>query len=190
MVVQAPLRFLQLLAAAGLFVACSSAPSLRRDLTVGANLRTTVQLVAVSSKLTLTLQNDSAGHAGEVYGRNSQDPSKKVVPDADLQALLDVFSEKGMFEHSLPAVPPDARDVLAVDHDGRRWIWARRQRGMQADEQLFHEARAYFLSLYNSNIAYHGTGEDRVNFGSESAKAKSSAAEARARLEEARRRSR
>lgn len=193
MVVQAPSRLTQLLVAAWLCVACSSGPSLKRSLTVTNTARTTVQLAAVSSKLTLTLQNESSGHAAEVYRAGAASPSTKVVPDADLQALLDVFSEKGMFEQALAAVPPDARDVLAVDHDGRRWIWARRRAGMQVDEQTFHEARAYFLSLYNSSVAYHGnssdTGEKRPNFSSENAKVKSSAAEARARLEEARRRS-
>lgn len=182
-------RFAQLLIAAGFSVACASGPSLRRTITVAAGKPTAIRLVTGSGKLALSLQNESAGYADQVYSATAADPSKKVVPDADLQALLDVFSEKGMFDQALASAPGDARDVLVVEHEGRRWIWVRRQLGVQASEQDFHEARAYFLSLYNSSVAFHGTGSQRPDFRGESARVHTDAAAARTRLEELRRRS-
>lgn len=189
MVVQALSRFRQLLVAACLLVACQTDPALQRSVTVTAGERTTVHLLQVNGSLALSLQNASAQLPTAVYGADtsSVDPGRKVVADADLQALLDVFSDKGMFAASLNEVPHDARDVLMVEQGGRRWTWVRRQLGVQQAEATFHEARAYFLSLYNSNIAYHGTGDARPDFGGENARVHSDAVKARSRLEALRR---
>lgn len=186
MVALAVPRFAMLLAAACGIVGCASGPELPRAVTVTEGQRTVVALEQVGSKLLLTLQNDSAGRPAEVYSGAAAD-GRKVVADAQLQALLDVFAANGMFEKSLGAVPPDARDVLTVVQGERRWIWARRQIGMQAAEQSFHEARAYFLQLYNSAIAYHGPGEERPNFKDEKTRAASEAEAAKQKLESARR---
>jgi hypothetical protein len=187
MVRQAHARFTQLLVAACCFVACQSGPSLRRSVTVSEGERTAVVLVASNGRLTLSLQNESAGNAAAVYATNSADPSRKVVADADLQALLDVFSELGLFAQAQSVVPPDARDVLFVDHGGKRHAWARRQLGAQTSESSFHAARDYFLALYNSNVAYHGAPDaPRPNFSGENLRAKTTAEAARARLEQLR----
>jgi hypothetical protein len=187
MVRQAHARFTQLLVAACVFVACQSGPSLRRDVTIRDGERTAVVLVSSNGRLTLSLQNESAALANAVYTANSADPSRKVVADADLQALLDVFSELGLFAAANPVVPPDARDVLFVDHGGKRHAWVRRHLGAQASERSFHDARDYFLALYNSSIAYHGTPDTpRPNFTGEVVRAKVTAETARARLEQLR----
>lgn len=189
MVVQALTRFTQLLVAACTLVACSSGPSLSRALEVTPGQRTTVHLLQVNGSLALSLQNDMEQERAKVYGEATSaiDPGRKVVADADLQALLDVFSDKGMFAASLDEVPADARDALIVEQGDRRWIWVRRQRGVQQAEATFHEARAYFLSLYNSSVAYHGTGLARPDFRTENARARADAEKARLNLEQLRR---
>jgi hypothetical protein len=178
-----------LVAALLLLGAACAGPSLRRDVELAEGQRTTVQLVSSGGRLVLTLQNESAGLARDVYTNDSAaaDPSRKVVPDEDLQALLDVFSELELFAQGSSFVPPDALDVLTVEQGGKRWALARRQRGVQASEKAFHDARDYFLSLYNSSVAYHGTGGQKPNFGGETLRAKNSGQAARNRLEAARR---
>jgi hypothetical protein len=171
MAVLAPFRFAQLLAAACVFVACSSAPRLKRELTIVPGERTTVRLLSTQGTLALSLHNTSAQTSPALYGAESGDvdPGSKVVDDVNLQTLLDVFAEKGMFATALREVPRDARDVLAVEHGEQRWVWAvsgdlkarlaRQQQGTDQADRAFHEARAEFLSLYNSSEAFHGTGK-------------------------------
>jgi hypothetical protein len=185
MVASALGRFTQLLLAAAALVACAGGPSLRRDVTVRDGESTVVALVTGSGRLQLSLQNDSARMPAEAYAERSADPSRKIVADADLQALLDVWSEMGLFAQASPSAAPDALDVLLVDHGGRRFTWSRRQRGAQSTEKAFHDARDYFLALYNSNVAYHGT-TARPNFGGENQRAQTTSAAARARLEQLR----
>lgn len=182
------IRFAQLLFAAWLVVvaaACSSGPRLKRSVEVQAGQRTVVRLLDVRGTLALSLRNASAQETTAVYTPNSHDidPGAKVVDDANLQTLLDVFSEKGLFERALADVPADARDALVVEQGQRRWIFARRQLGLQQAEQSFHEARAEFLALYNSSVAYHGTGEARPNFRAENARAQTDAQKAKTNLE-------
>jgi hypothetical protein len=188
MAAQSPRRFAQLLLAGWALVACHSGPQLTRAVTIHEGERTVVRLHSGAS-LMLTLENASAVTSTTVYGtaRSPDELGRKVVADADLQALLDVFAERGMFAQALAEPPRDARDLLIVDSGGRRWQWARRQPGVQAAEQDFHEARAYFLSLYNSSVAFHGTDASRPNFTGEQVRASTAAASARARLEELRR---
>lgn len=188
MVVLAVSRFTQLLLAACTLVACSSGPRLKRDLEVHPGELTRVRLIQVKGKLAFSLQNDSAGVPEKVFTANSSqiDPGQKVVSDGNLQTLLDVFSEKGLFGGSLAEVPADARDVIVVEQGKRRWLWARCQLGVQAAEQTFHEARAEFLALYNSSVAYHGSEDQRPDFRGENARLQNDAASARSRLEQAR----
>lgn len=177
-----------LLLAACTVAGCASGPQLPRVLQVVEGERTTVRLRQVDGDLVLSLQNDSAGTADKVYEALSEDRSRKVVSDADLQALLDVFAGQGLFAQAVAQVPADARDVLTVQSGDRTWTFVRRQRGMQQSEAAFHEARAYFLALYNSSVAYHGTGEGRPDFRSEGRRAQVDAATATSRLRDLRRR--
>jgi hypothetical protein len=193
MVVLAPSRFAQLLVAACTFVACSSAPRLERALAIQPGQRTTVRLLQVNGSLALSLRNASAQHLNAIYTENSHgiDPGAKVVDDVNLQTLLDLFSERGMFAAGLGAVPAGTRDALIVEQGERRWVWAlsndrlaRRaaiERGSR-DEQTFHEARAEFLALYNSSMAFHGTGTAKPNFDAEGRRAATDGAKARAKM--------
>ena len=162
MVRKPPPGFAVLLLAAGLVVGCQSTPSLPRSVTIESGQPTHVTLVQVRDGMKFELQNASSGDADAIYSDTKANPLAKVVPDAQLQALLDVFTAKGLFTKCVTSVPPDARDVLTVDQPGRRWTWVRRQAtfviergGMQTAEADFHEAKGYFLELYNSATAWH-----------------------------------
>jgi hypothetical protein len=181
----ASLRFPQLLVAACLAVACSSAPQLKRELAIVPGEPTTVRLLSTQGTLSLSLRNASAQQSKALYGADSGeiDPGSKVVDDVNLQTLLDVFAEKGMFANALQDVPRGARDVLAVDHGERRWVWAisgdrqarlaQQQQDGGAAERAFQEARAEFLSLYNSAEAFHGTGGKPIDFEAENRRVRS-----------------
>jgi len=183
MVRKPPPGFAVLLLAAGLVVGCQSTPSLPRSVTIESGKPTHVTLVQVQGGMKFELQNASSGDAAAVYSDTKANPLAKVVPDAQLQALLDVFTAKGMFAASITSVPPDARDVLTVDQPGRRWSWVRRQLGVQAGEADFHEAKAYFLELYNSATAWHAGSGARPDLVSEQSRVKTDADAAKKKLE-------
>jgi hypothetical protein len=183
MVVLAPHRFVQLLAAAWALVACSSAPDLKREVTVVGGQLTVVRYLQLGSSLALSLRNVSAQAPTAVYGTNSYDvdPGAKVVDDVNLQTLLDVFATLGLFAASYTEVPPGSQDVLMVEQAGRRWVWAvsadkrariaALQRGDQS-EQKFAEARAEFLAMHERSMSFHGTGDARPDFKAENARVK------------------
>lgn len=165
-------------------VGCASGPTLARVVTIRSGEPTQVAL-RQGDKLTLTLRNESAGYAKDVY-RDSKDPGLKVVPDAELQTLLDVYAEDGLFVHAVAGAAAAGLDSLTIEQGGQQWQWVRRQRGAQQGDASFHTARDYFLAIYNGNVAYHGTGE-RPNFSDENARARAEAAAARERLLQLRR---
>jgi hypothetical protein len=182
MLVLVPVRSLLLLAAGGL-AACAGTPDLARSVTLTPGERTTLLLQSYRGPL-LSLHNETSGSAADVYSA-SDDPLRKVVPDVEMQALLDVFTEEQLFPLSLPQAPGGARDVLVLDQDGRRWIWARR--GLPADprDAAFQKVQSYFLALYNGNTAYHSAidADSPPSFENEAAKKAREAREAKAKLE-------
>jgi hypothetical protein len=184
MVMKAPSRSAVLLFAAGAVVGCQGGPSLKRSVTIETGKRTSITLLQVQGHMLFSLHNESGTDAAAVYSDEQANPLAKVVSDAHLQALLDVFTEKGLFEQSLATAPPDARDVLTVEHDGHRWIWARRRAGIQADEVGFHEAKNYFLEVYNSGTAYHRGGAERPDLKAERSRVRESSEAARQKLED------
>lgn len=171
--------------ATALLAACASEPALQRSVVVTAGEKTVVRYVDVKGTLSLSLQNDSAGAPGAVYSAASGtiDPGAKVVADAELQALLDIFTERGLFATARPEVPADALDALVVQQGDQRWVFARRLRGVQQQEAAFHEGREYFSALYNAVTAYHGAGDQRPDFRAEQVRAASDGKAARQRLE-------
>ena len=61
-------------------VGCASGSNLSRVVTLQEGQPTLVFLRQAGGKLTLSLRNESAGYAADVYQKNS-DPNLKVVPD-------------------------------------------------------------------------------------------------------------
>ena len=137
-----------LLAAIGL-AGCSSLP---RSLTVRPGVTSTFSLI-YKSGARFTLRNDSGGAPDVVYS-GKLDPMSKVVADAELQALLDVFTAEKLFDLSLPSLPGNSRDVLRLEQGGKTWFWARRGSFTDPREAAFNKASQYFLSLYNGSTAY------------------------------------
>ena len=149
MVAAPTVRTSLLLATIGL-AACSSLP---RSLTVRPGETATISLVYKSGPR-FTLRNDSGGSPGKIYSGGG-DQLSKVVPDAELQALLDVFTAEKLFDLSQSSLPGNSRDVLRLDQGGKTWFWARRGSFTDPREAAFNKASQYFLSLYNGSTAYH-----------------------------------
>ncbi|MFT7535623.1 MAG: hypothetical protein ACI85K_001576 [Hyphomicrobiaceae bacterium] len=135
---------------ATLLASCSGLP---RSLTISPGETSVFALISRQGPK-LTLRNDSGGKPNDIYSE-AADQLSKVVPDAELQALLDVFTADKLFELSIPSVPGNARDVLRLEQGGRTWFWVRRGSFTDPREQAFNKGRSYFLSLYNGSTAYH-----------------------------------
>jgi hypothetical protein len=182
MVALAPSRFaVPLVLAAVVAAGCAAGPSLPRGLAIEAGRRTRVEWTQVSTGQTFALQNASSGTQREVYSDHRTDELTKVVDDADLQALLDVLTEKGLFAQAAPEPAAAARDLLVVRQGDRRWIWSR-LRGMPGGDAAFQEAKAYFLSVYNAAVAFH-TPDARPDLKAEDDRVRTSGSAARERLE-------
>ena len=137
--------------------------------------------------LLLTLRNESGGLAADVY-KTAKDPNLKVVPDYELQVLLDVFAEDGLFA-SAAGVPLQGPETLQVEQSGGLWAWSRPSNVDPKAKASFHQARQYFLSIYNGNVAYHGS-DQRPNFSDANSRAKADSEAARQRLLQLRKESR
>lgn len=120
-----------------------------------------VRYVQFTSNLVFSLQNASSGSKAEVYGDAHRDRSVKVISDGELQALMDILAEHGMFERATAAAPLEARESIVVEMPDRRWVWTRLHQSGVVDEP-FHAARGYFLALYNGAVAYHGNEDEPV----------------------------
>lgn len=137
--------------------ACASTPELPREIEVRAGRRTRIELVDLRRNLSLVLQNASSGSAEAVYSDELGSLATKVVADADLQKLLDVLAQQGMFASATATPAPDASAAIVVDQDGRRWVWSRPAATLEnvAAIQTFEEGRGYVLTVYNAATAYH-----------------------------------
>ena len=151
----APTFFMLLLAGCA-----DSSPDLPRVLEIEAGRRTRIVILDQAGR-SFALQNLSSGSRPEVYGDTSGTTLAKVVTDADLQQLLDVLASKGLFERATSAAAPGAKSVLVVEQPGRSFYWSRpavdptRGPDEQPGVKAFAEGRAYVLSIYNSEVAYH-----------------------------------
>lgn len=162
---------------------CIGGPDLARAVQVQPGQRTSVRLLQGPGAQALTLQNASSGKAEKVYSNPASDPLTKVVTDAQLQTLLDVFAERKLFETALPTPPADARDALVVQQGERSWVFARRLAGLQQQEMAFHEAKSYFLSVWNGATAYHTSDIDRADLRAEQERVKTGSREAVQKLD-------
>ncbi|MBX3461857.1 MAG: hypothetical protein KF830_01690 [Planctomycetes bacterium] len=132
---------------------CATGPDLPRAVTVVAGKPVRVLLRQGKDGLVFVLQNASSTTAADFYD-GDMPPLAKIAPDDQVQMLLDILADKGMFAAAEPA-PADARDLLVVEQGDRRWSWARRRGAPAAEQTAFLEARGYFLAVYNESLAYH-----------------------------------
>ena len=154
-------RRLLVLAALGITLgvtlgACASGPNLRRVVTLQPQDDVMVRYYDSSNGLDQRLQNGSATEATSVYSQRGADPALKVVPDEDMQVLLDALATLGFYEHATPVVSPGAKALLAVDHNGERRVWSRVS-GADTPEEItaFNEARTLFLGVFNNTLSFH-----------------------------------
>lgn len=134
--------------------------------------RTVVRLLQFrdGQVMTMSLQNLSSGSRREVYSDRGGEPGAKVIDDDELQRLLDVLAQQGIFEHPGGA-PADARDVLMVQQDDRRYVLSRRLQGRDPAELPFFEAQSYFLAVWNQAIAFRSSDANRADLRAEQEKA-------------------
>lgn len=140
---------------AALASGCASGPTASGAPEVLANQRTLVRYVQFGPGQILSLQNASSGTKEEVYSDPQRDRMVKVIGDGELQALISIFGDYGMFQSGAANASVDARECLVVETPSRRWVWTRR-RGPGVEDPDFHQARSIFLALYNASVAYHG----------------------------------
>ncbi len=177
-------RTCSLLALATLVAGCSSGPTLARAVTVREGRPTRIVLTQVKDGTTLLLQNASSAERAEFYAAPDPAVLGKVVADDRMQTLLDVFAERNLFASATAGAPTNARDVLVVEQDDRRWVWSRRLAGVQTDEAMFHEARGYFLEVWNGASAFRSAAPGvRPDLEGEDARAHRSAESAKSKLE-------
>ena len=151
----APTFFLLLLAGCA-----GSSSQLPRVLTVEAGRRTRVAITDASGR-SFVLQNQSSGSRNEVYRDPGARTQPKVVPDGDVQVLLDALAARGMFARASEVAVPGARSVISVETPERSWFWSRppvdpsRAPSEQPAVLEFDEARGYVLAVYNSEMSFH-----------------------------------
>ncbi|MCB9887832.1 MAG: hypothetical protein H6838_20270 [Planctomycetes bacterium] len=141
---------------------CASGPDIASGPRLEPGRRTTVRFVQFTTGQAFSLQNASSGSADEIYSDKRADRLTKVVSDGEVQALVDILAEHGMFTYGAAAAPSDAREALVVEFPGKRWVWTRPRLPGDAVEAAFQDARGYFLALYNMSVAYHSMPGDEV----------------------------
>lgn len=148
---------------AALFAACAGGGPVRRAaVAVEPRQATRVSLTQLSPMQALVLTTRGGRSQAEIFESNPPDALLKVLDDGEMQGLIDVLDQQGMFAATRSMPPPDARDVLVVEHGDRRWLWWRTKAlGQQPDEMPFHQAKAAFLAVYNDAMAFRdGRGTD------------------------------
>lgn len=144
--------------------------------------RTVVRYVQFEPERMLTLQNRSSGSPEEIYSDPQVEPGTKVVDDARLQALLNLFAEHGMFARDERSVAAAARDALVVQQGDRRMTWSRLHKlGVDPAEQPFFACRQAFLEAYDAATAMQKPLE-RPDLGAEQERIQQGSAEAQRKL--------
>jgi hypothetical protein len=140
-----------------LFAACAASSAAAPRVEEGQ--RTRVLLTDTRSGRTIVLQNVTSGSRSEVYREGGGDEMVKVVEDQELQRLLDVLAEQGMFDHAGAAPAPGATSVLAVEQPGRAFVWSRPVATVDSLDRVraFDLGRGCVMTVYNAATSYHAS---------------------------------
>lgn len=160
----------------------TSSPALPRVLTVTSGERVQITLITDQGERVFKVQNASSGSRNEVYSDPESQAWTKVLPDKDLQQLLDVLTAQGLFEYSAAAPIATARDTLMVESAGRSWYWAHNNSDLATLRQKFLAAESYFLTAWNQAVAYSSTSMNRADLEAASARAQRSSTDAQRKL--------
>lgn len=152
-----PLRkTLAIAALAATFCQCASGPVLVRrvHLEPGSRALVTYQ----QPGLNLTVINQSSMTPAEAVAARKADPSLKLLPDDQVQVLLDMLGAKQFFDMASAVADPEAKSWLTVLANGEKYIVSgRSSRGDYAFHQRFQECLFLFNTVYNSKDSFTGS---------------------------------
>ncbi|MHC5062712.1 MAG: hypothetical protein ACYTG5_01910 [Planctomycetota bacterium] len=154
-----PRYSLLLLLAAGL-CQCSSAPDLKREVTIGPDEPARVVFhQAKSSKipkeLTQTLCTDAVVRdRASFYSNPNTDQFTKVLGQDNMQLLLDGLATAGFFKSARTQVMPGSTAYLSAEVQGQTYILSRNVNLSPMDRQAFTQSWGAFIEIYNATNAY------------------------------------
>ncbi len=133
---------------------CSSGPALRRQLTVEAGKKIVVAYVQARGPA-LTMINTSGLSKTEAKAALAEDPSLKVVPDDQLQRVLDVFGGNGYFAFATTAGSTRFSHILVATDQARHALPSGNE-GPRAAEATtaFGHCLSVFFAVYNATDSY------------------------------------
>jgi hypothetical protein len=141
------------LACAGL-PQCSSGPALARKIELGTGQKVVIAYRSEGAQA-LSVINQSALNAADGAAARKADPNLKIIPDSQVQWLLDVFGGHGFFEAAAAPAGEGSRKELMVLIDGRQ-SYSITERGRAEHLEAWALCLVRFLDLYNANESFTG----------------------------------
>lgn len=134
---------------------CAGGPQLERKLAIGADEKAVVAYQNTKGD-SLSLVNRSSVTAAEANAIRRQDPGLKVIPDEEVQILLDVFGAHRFFELAADDRDPRAPGWLLLNYKGRTYVMSSSQANK---EDLVHFSTCFqaFIEMYNANLNLSGS---------------------------------
>jgi hypothetical protein len=141
---------------AATFCQCASGPALSREVELKAGSRTLITLQQAS--LELTLINQSALTESQAVAARKADRNLKLIPDDQVQFLLDRLGGEQFFGMANEVADPEARSWLTVMIDGKKHILSgRAARGDHLYMQRFSKCINLFSTIYSANDSFAGS---------------------------------
>ncbi len=149
-------KSLAIVALAATFSQCARGPALARKVHVKPGSRALVTLQ--QSNISLTVINQSALTKDQAVTARKADPGLKLIPDNQVQFLLDKLGAQRFFELTSEVADPEARSWLTVLADGKKYVLSGRAgRGDHAYIKQYADCISLFTTVYNANDNYAGS---------------------------------
>ncbi|MEE2886009.1 MAG: hypothetical protein VX951_01140 [Planctomycetota bacterium] len=143
-----------LLGAAAALCQCNTGPAPARKLTVQPGSRVAISYVQQGGT-SLTMVNTSSLSKLAAKAAIAQDPSLKVVPDEELQRVLDVFGGYRFFDFASSGQRGTSPNQLIVMSGTDKLLLTSRNPVAEATAAFGHSL-SLFLIAYNANDSYTG----------------------------------
>lgn len=151
-----PAKTLLIAVLATAFCQCAGGPALERKILIQPGTRALVSLQQAT--ITLTVINQSALTKDQAQAARTQDRSLKIIPDAQVQLLLDLLGGQEFFANASATADPEARSWLTVMSGAEKWVLSgRAARGDHASMQRFSKCLNQFTDVYSSNDNFAGS---------------------------------
>ena len=138
------------------FCQCAGGPALQRVVEVRNGGRAFVALQQRS--VSLSLVNQSALTKDQAIAARKEDRSLKLIPDNQIQFLLDALAAKKFFDLSSQFRDEEARSFLIVHIDGKQHILSgKANRGDHAYMKMYADCVSIFTTIYNANDSFAGS---------------------------------